>query len=147
MNIKNIKEVDEIVNEHKLNPEKRYGQKKLAEVLLSKYCDESSISQCAYHSENYNNQQLTLEFFNYSSKTMINNNDVYGLKLSQFILNQNIAQSKTQIKRLIETGSVKINNTIISKDKILDDFDIFESKFMLIQTGKTKKHIFQINNI
>jgi tyrosyl-tRNA synthetase len=140
-------EISEVLTKHLETPELRLGQKKLAESILTKYCDQEKVDQCAYISNNFHVKELNDEFFIRSSKIVVQKKKCEGLTLSKFCLDHNLVPSKSHLKRLLEAKSVKLNNNIVTEDKVLDTSkDLFQGKYLLIQTGKTKKHIFHFTD-
>lgn len=137
-------EIKEIVSEHLKSPEKRDGQRRLAEEVLKDYVSKEKIDECRFLSMNYKTEDLSVEYFKQTTKTCVLSNNILGRKVSQFLQEQNLFSSKTQIKKLIDTRSVKINNHIMEKDKVISSEDLFEGEFFLVQTGKSKRFVFQI---
>lgn len=137
-------EIKEIVIEHLNSPEKREGQRRLAEEVLKDYISKEKIDECRFLSLNYKTEDLSVEYFRKTTKTCVLSNNILGRKVSQFLQEQNLFSSKTQIKKLIDTRNVKINNNVMEKDKVISFEDLFEGEFFLVQTGKSKRFVFQV---
>lgn len=141
-------DIEDIVLTHLKQPEKRLGQKKLAETILSYYCNKSKLEEAIYYSNNYFKSELNNNYFENCSKINIsieyfNHNKTLSSLLQDF----KIINSKSQVKRLIGTKSIKLNNKLVEYDEIISVKDtFFENKYLLVQTGKTNKHVFSINN-
>ena len=139
-------EIDQVCEEQRKTPEKRIGHKTLANFVLENYCNKDKISQCVFQTHNFHTTQLSISYFENTRKTSLLREEVINIKFSDFLQNQNLTESKTQLRRLLELKSVKINNNLIIKDKIIDNNDLFEGKYLMVQLGKTKKHAFEISN-
>lgn len=143
-----LDQIKRIVENHFKNPELRLGHKVLAETILLKYCDVEKVNSCRFHSENFKITELSREYFEKSSKITIEKTYLEkGIYVSQFLKDQNIIESKSQLRRLIETKSLKVNNKFLLQDKLISiEEDIIQGEYMLLQTGKAKKHIFHFAN-
>ena len=64
-----------------------------------------------------------------------------GLNVVDLILQSNLQNSKSEIKRIIKNKGIKINNITVENDKFLITEELFKSnKYMKLSLGK-KKHV------
>ena len=137
-------EISEILNKHNTQKETRYGQKLLAEKILEMFCDSNKLQNCVFSSLNYFCKELSKSFFENSSKIKVDKEVFDGKILSEFCVDQKLVPSRSQLRRLINSKCVKVNNNLITEDIILSkNRDLYDGEFLMIETSKTKKHIFQ----
>jgi len=153
-------EVDEIINTHNKKPECRVGQKLLADKIIGLLFSEDEAVKCKknaeIHYKNFSSSNLTQ--FDSSSEGNFENyfKDCNVIELSDDCLNkfsvstlcveQKIFNTKSQCRRLIQSGSVLINNSKISDDVTINKSMLIGGKFLVLKTGKKHTHVFQVKS-
>jgi tyrosyl-tRNA synthetase len=177
-------EIDELVNFHMKNPEKREGQKKLAKNITCMLFGELEAKKCLNNCEaHYLNSKKKLnkeiceknilpvgaegpgeaksesESENEDEIERLIKNGFYqeiseetldNLNISSLCVDMKILPTKAQCKRLIQSGSVMINNKIIEEDCLLSE-NMFlcknDEKYLILKTGKKHTHYFKIKSL
>ena len=67
-----------------------------------------------------------------------------GIKLLDFLFNNNILSSKSEARRAINNNGLKINNVVIKDDKKILQLGDFEAKSLKISFGKKKHYLVKI---
>ena len=62
------------------------------------------------------------------------------MNILDLIILSKLEKSKSEIRRLIKGGAVKINNEIVPDDKMIIDQKYFKDNFLKLSLGK-KRHI------
>jgi len=151
-------EIDDIMNFHNTQPENRTGQKILAEKIVSMLYSEDEALKCKKRCEtHYIANKIKAEkgsFTNYDEA--FKNMEVIELplnfldsktKISQLCLDYKLLETKAACKRLLESGSLVINDNKIQKDIVLNQDMLLGGKYFVIKTGKKHTHVFAIKNL
>ena len=69
-------------------------------------------------------------------KKKINNK----LNIIELVIHSSLETSKSEIRRLIKGNAIKINNEIISDEKLIINYDFFKENYLKLSIGK-KRHI------
>lgn len=137
----NKEEIEKIEELHKNEPEKRIASKTLAyEVVKFLHGEEEAKKAKKVSEEIY-------EKGNFSE-------DVAGIKIKKSLIMENfnvldllfetkIAPSKSEARRLIEQGGIKLNGNLVSVDKKITIED-FKDKYLIISKGKKNHYKIEI---
>lgn len=151
-------EIDDILTFHNSQPEGRTGQKILAEKIISMLYSEDEALKCKKRCETHylanklKSEKDKLENIDELFKGM----EIIELphnfldtktKVSQLCLDFKLLETKAACKRLLESGSLIINENKINKDIVLTKDLLLGGKYFVIKTGKKHTHVFSINNI
>lgn len=134
-------EINNILNEHILNPKLRHGQNTLAKSILTdihgieEYEKSKKISKIMFE-ETYwdlDKQELDDALMNYDViKLKLNNENVI-----EFLKNNNIIPSNREIRTLIEQKGLKINGKlIIDENLLITEQMLINNKYLLVKKGK-----------
>lgn len=151
-------EIDDILSFHSSQPEGRTGQKILAEKIVSMLYSEDEALKCKKKCEtHYLANKLKTE------KDKLDNIDelfkgmeVIELpptffdsktKISQLCIDFKLLDTKAACKRLLESGSLVINDVKINKDVVLTKDLLLGGKYLVIKTGKKHTHVFSIKDL
>jgi tyrosyl-tRNA synthetase len=146
-------EINDIVNFHNKEPERRHGQKLLAEKITAMLFSQEEANKCLKNSEAHYFKNVSLKE---NSDQEIENilkdchvtelpEDCLNLSVSGLCVNFKIFPTKAHCKRLIQSGSLMINNNKISEDIVINKDMFLGGRYMILKTGKKNTHIFQIN--
>lgn len=145
------KEIDNLLKIHSLSPEKRIGQKTLAEKLVGLLFSEEEAKKCTRNVEvhycNFNNINKPEEIDNMLESCQAKEIPDYSflnVTLSKFCCDKEIFQSKAQFRRALQAGSIQINDKSIKEDTILTNEFLLNQKYMILKTGKKHTHVFHI---
>jgi tyrosyl-tRNA synthetase len=149
-------EIDDILSTHKKKPEARMGQKILSEKLVGLLFNEEEAIKCRKNAEvyykNFSNVKATetntddLELFFKDCQTIkISEDCLAKSNVSTLCVENKIYNTKSEVRRLIQSGSVFINNSKINDDLLIDKSMFLNGKFLILKIGKKHTHIFQIN--
>jgi tyrosyl-tRNA synthetase len=146
-------EINDIVNFHNKEPERRHGQKLLAEKITAMLFSQEEANKCIKNTEAHYFKNVSLKD---NSDEEIQNilkdchvteltEECFNLSVSGLCVNMKIFPTKAQCKRLIQSGSLMINNNKISEDVTINKEMFLGGRYMVLKTGKKHTHIFQIN--
>lgn len=152
--------VDDIIDTHIKKPELRIGQKLLAEKIVGLIFSEEEAVKCKKNAEihyrdfssfnftlNENKSNENLEsFFKDCNVIELSEECLNKFSISTLCVEQKIFNTKSQCRRLIQSGSVLINNSKISDDVTLKKNMLIGGKFLVLKTGKKNTHVFQVKS-
>ena len=133
-----LAEIEEIEKEHFKAPEKRHGQKRLAEEVTKLIHDEKGLSKAIFSTqlfydnptEKLTDKELLKEAIGIMGKDIHiyqSTKDIYSenYPIIDALIHTNLASSKRDAKRKIQQGSVYLNNERIENaDKIITADDL-----------------------
>lgn len=140
-----IKEIDEILQEHNKNKSLRYGQKKLAEIVITNIHGYEAYKQClkianALFNDEFN--QLTLEELDLCFKQFISFTIKNEIKLYDFLIKNKIIESKRIFKELIANNSLFVNQKKIENyEFLLTIKNSYFNKYTIVKKGKKNYYI------
>lgn len=140
-----IKEIDEILQEHSKNKSLRYGQKKLAEIVITNIHGYEAYKQClkianALFNDEFN--QLTLEELDLCFKQFISFTIEKEIKLYDFLIKNKIIESKRVFKELIANNSLFVNQEKIENyEFLLTIKNSYFNKYTIVKKGKKNYYI------
>ena len=151
------KEIDDIINTHNQKPESRFGQKLLSEKIIALLFSEDEVVKCKknaeVHYKNFSSVDLSQtqcssdnfeNLFKDCNMIELSEDCLNNFSVSTLCVEQKIFNTKSQCRRLIQSGSVLINNSKISDDVTIDKSMLIGGKFFVLKTGKKNTHVFQI---
>jgi tyrosyl-tRNA synthetase len=147
-----IEEINDIIREHKLNPEKRSAQTKLADLVTSFVHGEDAVTE-ANQSRNVlfggdisglNDQQL-LEIFSGVPSSEISRANINALSVIDLFVHTKICPSKGEARRLIQNGgayinSQRMNDGNLEVSKLID----VDKHVLVLRSGKKNYHLVKI---
>ncbi len=140
-----IKQIDEILQKHDENKTLRYGQKKLAEIVITKIHGQEAYKQClkianALFKNKFD--QLTLEELDLCFKQFISFPMSNEMKLYDFLIENKIIESKRMYKELIASNSLFVNQTKVENlEFILTMKNSYFDKYTIVKKGKKNYYI------
>jgi tyrosyl-tRNA synthetase len=150
-------EIEDIISFHNKNPEKRNAQKILGEKIVGMLFTEEEANRCKNscqaHYTNFSATTLTetnqsaddLEkLLKNCQTTEIHEESLDKLSISNLCVNEKILPTKAQCKRLIQSGSLFINNSKINDDVLLSKEMLLGGRYLVLKTGKKHTHVFEI---
>jgi len=151
-------EIEDILSFHKIQPEGRTGQKILAEKIISMLYSEDEAVKCKKRCEtHYLANKLKAE-----TEKLVNIDELFKemevielphnfldskTKISQLCCDFKLLETKAACKRLLESGSLVINDNKVHKDVVLTKDLLLGGKYFVIKTGKKHTHVFSIKNL
>ena len=143
--ILDIDEINKILHEHEKNKTLRYGQKKLAEIVIKKIHGYESFKQCLKISNAlFNNEfdHLTLNELDLCFKQFISFPMDKEIKLYDFLVKNEIIKSKRVFKELIATNSLFVNQKKIENyEFVLTIKNSYFNKYTVVKKGKKNYYI------
>jgi tyrosyl-tRNA synthetase len=140
-------EITDIMNSHIRNPEARIGQKKLSEKVVGLLYGEDEAEKCRRNTQLYylSTAENLMDILNECQATEIGL-DIFtnNTCLSKLVVENRFVNSKAEVRRLIKTGSVTVNNEKIDSDVILNKEMLYGGKYLLIKCGKKKSFVFKL---
>lgn len=136
-------EIENLEIENNKEPEKRIAAKILAYEVVKFVHDKASadkvkqISEEIYEQKDFSQNAPTIKI----SKSLLNNE----LNIVNLLVETEIISSKSEARRLIEQGGIKLNNAQIKDLNKLITINDFENKYLIISKGK--KNFFKIEII
>jgi tyrosyl-tRNA synthetase len=150
-------EINDILSFHSTRPEGRTGHKILAEKIVSMLYSEDEALKCKKRCEtHYLANKLKAEkdrlenideLFKGMEVIKLPHNFLESkTKISQLCLDFKLLDTKAACKRLLESGSLLINDNKINKDVVLTKDLLIGGKYFVIKTGKKHTHVFSVKN-
>lgn len=146
MTFLSLDEIDSILNEHRKNPEKRIGHKVLAsEVTKFVHGEESTNLAIATTNALYgegnlisivNTKDLIHHFEKSGRLIELNRSDVIGRNILTIASSANMASSKKELRRLLESGGIYLNNNQVRDNIIIEEKDVVANSLIFLRTGK-----------
>ncbi len=137
--------IDSVIEEHKMAPEKRIAQKKLAECVICDLHGEESYDNAVKISEALFNGDIK-SFTSKDIEIAFKGLDVFkissDLNIVDLLVNSGACSSKREAREFVNNGSITLNGEkvtdlefVITKDSCID------SKYIVIRRGKKKYFI------
>ena len=143
--ILDIEQIDEILYEHEKNKSLRYGQKKIAEIVITKIHGYEAYKQClkianALFKNEFNS--LTLSELDLCFKQFISFSIDKETKLYDFLIEHKIIKSKRIFRELIATNSLFVNQEKIENYEFsLTKKNSYFNKYTVVKKGKKNYYI------
>ena len=168
-------EIKDLIDFHSKNPEKRLAQKTLGEKVVGLLYSEEEVekcrSNCKVHGMTASKmfEEAKLAKLNLDGTTAastgsesdkehweqvlgqcqvveINDDCIDKLTISKLCVEYKIVNTRTQCKRLIQSGSMFINDLKITDDVKLSKEMLLCGKYIVVKTGKKNIHLFQLKS-
>ncbi len=139
-------EINEIVDLHKKQAEKRVGQKILAEKLTGMLFNEEEVRKCKSNCQAFYNglKGDDLSFLDTCEKIEVTNEMFDKICISKICMENKIFKTKSEFKRLLESGAIQLNDKKIFDDVILKNEMFIGGKYFVLKSGKKNVHIFSL---
>ena len=140
-----VEKIDEILVEHEKNKTLRYGQRKLAEIVVTKIHGHEAYEQClkianALFAGEFN--KLTLQELDLCFKQFISFPLVKKTKLCDFLIENKIIKSKRIFRELIASNSLFVNQIKIENHEFtLTRENSYFDKYTIVKKGKKNYYI------
>jgi tyrosyl-tRNA synthetase len=136
-------EVEDMLAYHKQMPEKRVGQKMLAEKLVSLIYSEEDVNKTkkaalVHYINTHENLQDLCEATELEEEHFTTN-----MTISKLCNHHKLVKSRSEAKRLIEAGSVLINSIKVKTDDVLSKSMLLNGRFLIVKVGKSKAKAFK----
>ncbi len=149
-----LDEIDSLIKEHDIAPHLRILQKRLAievttmvhgkeECNLAMSASEVLFGNCTESVLKSLDDKTFLSVFEGVPTFKVNKDLFYnGVKLTDLSVEHSSAfKSKGELRKLITNGGISINKNKISSDVNLDNSNLINDKFLVIQQGKKKYNL------
>jgi tyrosyl-tRNA synthetase len=140
-------EILDIMSSHERNPEARIGQKKLSEKVVGLLFGEDEAEKCRRNTQLYylSTAENLMDILNECQAIDISTELLdSNISLSKLVVDQKLVNSKAEVRRLIKSGSVTVNNEKIDTDVIINKEMLYGGKYLLIKCGKKKSFVFKL---
>lgn len=132
-------EVEEIIQHHQENPSLRYGQKRLAREVTSLIHGESRANDVARMSDllfggQYN--ELTEQNLKDLTHELPTATVHHGASLVDFMIETNLASSKTEARRFLSESAVSLNGSQLPLDQMEFTEHDFMHGYCIVKRGK-----------
>ncbi len=138
-------EIEKIEAEHKLKPEIRLAQKKLAEEIITFLHGKEEYEKAVQISEalfSGNVANLSMEEMEQAFKDVPHFDIKEELPLTDFLVQYGITSSKREARELIQAGSISINGEKVTDENVVVHKEIAkEGKIILVRRGKKKYYM------
>jgi len=137
-----VVEINALMEMHKRNPERRVGQKKLAEEVTALVHGAAAAAQAEKFTDvlfgaSSFGQLLTGErdalFAAVPSVTLMR-----GASIVDALTEKEFVSSKSEVRRLMEAKGIRLNGEAITADRPLEDTDLRDG-LAVLQKGKSEK--------
>ena len=140
-----IEKIDEILQKHEKNKTLRYGQRKLAEIVITKIHGHEAYEQCLKIANALfigEFDKLTLQELDLCFKQFISFPLTKEIKLCDFLVENKIIESKRVFRELITSNSLFVNQTKIENfEFILTKENSYFNKYTIVKKGKKNYYI------
>jgi tyrosyl-tRNA synthetase len=146
----NLEEVESVCKLHRVAPEKRAGQRRLAAEVTSLVHGDDGLERAVRASEvlfgreisNLSDAELSEVFVDVPSLVLARSQLEVGIKLTDLLVQAGACGSKSEATRLVRGGGVYLNNRRIESSEITLRADHLASESMLIlRLGKKSFHV------
>ena len=140
-----VEKIDEILQKHEKNKTLRFGQRKLAEIVITKIHGHTAYEQClkianALFIGEFN--KLTLQELDLCFKQFISFPLMKEVRLCDFLVENKIIESKRAFRELVTSNSLFVNQTKIEDfDFMLTKENSYFNKYTIVKKGKKKYYI------
>eukprot|EP01127_Copromyxa_protea_P021994 TRINITY_DN7712_c0_g1_i1.p1 TRINITY_DN7712_c0_g1~~TRINITY_DN7712_c0_g1_i1.p1 ORF type:complete len:443 (-),score=105.32 TRINITY_DN7712_c0_g1_i1:23-1351(-) len=148
-----LSEIESIIEKHNEQPEKRYGQGKLAAHMTEYiYGKEKTLQAVAATKVAFGAdlstltvEEIELAFKDSERLVCIPEEKVFGQKVVDVALAARTAVSKSQVLKLLRGGGLYLNNKKVeSEDAIFEKSDLLGGKIGVFRSGKKNYHLFKL---
>ena len=147
---KTLEKIKELISKHNDNRALRYGQAELAKELVTKIHGEEAYKQCIKISKALFSgeiEKLSKDEMSMAIKQFTVYEIKKNLELHEFILNNQILNSKRQINELIGAKALFINNILVEDiNEIITKQKAFFGKYIFIRKGKKNYFVGEFKN-
>lgn len=153
MTFLSLDEIEDVINEHRKNPEKRIGHKVLAsEVTKFVHGEENTnlailTTDALYGDGNLNSiknaKHLIPHFEKSGCLVELNRSDVIGKNILTIAASASMTSSKKELRRLLDSGGLYLNNNQVRDNVVIDEKDVIANSLIFLRSGK--KNIKVIN--
>ena len=140
-----VEKIDEILQKHEKNKTLRFGQRKLAEIVITKIHGHTAYEQClkianALFIGEFN--KLTLQELDLCFKQFISFPLMKEVRLCDFLVENKIIESKRVFRELIVSNSLFVNQTKIENyEFMLTRENSYFNKYTIVKKGKKNYYI------
>lgn len=140
---KSVQEIDELVQEHLVSPEKRIAQRELADSVTCLVHGEAGLRKAKQASsvlfggsiDGLSARQL-LEIVADVPSVKLPVSTVIDTPIVDFVVKSGACTSKAQVRRLIQAGGLYINNQRCLNEKgLIQASDLIDDQLVLLRTG------------
>lgn len=140
---KSVDEIDELVEKHRMSPEKRIAQRELADSVTRLVHGEEGLAKAKQASsvlfggsiDGLSATQL-LEIVANVPSIKLPVSTVVDTPILDFVVKSGACTSKAQVRRLIQAGGLYINNQRCLNEKgVMQASDLVDDKLILLRTG------------
>eukprot|EP01126_Amoeba_proteus_P032065 TRINITY_DN3135_c0_g1_i1.p1 TRINITY_DN3135_c0_g1~~TRINITY_DN3135_c0_g1_i1.p1 ORF type:complete len:223 (-),score=51.75 TRINITY_DN3135_c0_g1_i1:75-743(-) len=149
-----LSQIDEIVSEHNLRPEKRCGQQQLAREVTKYIHGEGGLKQAELATNIFfgdtdicslSAQELELAFSNTDRLIKLPRTDVIGQKVTHLAVVSRATPSISQGLKLMKGGGFYINNDrILETERVVAEKDLIDGHALVLRTGKKQFYVIKI---
>ncbi|MBX3102812.1 MAG: tyrosine--tRNA ligase [Bacteroidetes bacterium] len=146
-------ELDALLAGHAQDPGLRAGQKALATELTTRVHGDSALQRALQASEILFGKGTTEQlraltpgefaeiFEGVPTGQLSRNRLTEGLGLPDALAETGAAASKSEARRLLQSGAVRVNKSPVQETDALGPDDLLNHRYILLQTGKKKYHL------
>lgn len=132
-------EIEKLEESLKTEPEKREAQKALAYEITKFIHGEEEANKAKETSEKVFSGEVTDEMPSYE----LDNDNIDKINIMDLLVLTNLSPSKSESRRLIEGGAIKINNEKVEEPNLLITNDLFKESYITLHKGK--KNIIKVS--
>jgi len=151
-------EIETLIDEHRLDPGKRLLQMKLAEDITVMVHNQEALESARLATDflfgktGFENRSLLQPWFEevcriVPGKSITSEYLGKGMELSKLLTETGVLPSKSELRRLIQGGGLKVNyKKVDDSEHIIAENDFLENRFLIIQKGKKNYFVIRIEN-
>lgn len=159
--LKTKEEIEALEAQHALAPHERILQKALATDITTRVHSAQDLENAIKASEILFGKSVTEELQTIDEDTLLSVFEgvpTIELSASQFDKNTSVLEllattcgtevfpSKTEARKMIQSGAVSINKTKIETPETLLNFELLQGKYLIVQKGKKNYYLLIFNN-
>jgi tyrosyl-tRNA synthetase len=159
--LKSKEEIEALEAQHALAPHERILQKALATDITTRVHSAQDLENAIKASEILFGKSVTEELQTIDEDTLLSVFEgvpTIELSFNQFDKNTSILEllattcgtevfpSKTEARKMIQSGAVSINKTKIETPETLLNFELLQGKYLIVQKGKKNYYLLIFNN-
>jgi len=146
--LKTKKEIEDIIEQHQIDPGKRLLQKSLAEEITARVHSEAQLEQAKSATDllfgsagiealrTLNDQTIQEVFEGVGSGRMAKSTLEEGLPIINVLVQSGFLSSNGEARRALQENSISINKQKKSQESFITRSDLLNNRFLLMQRGK-----------
>ncbi|KLO19441.1 tyrosyl-tRNA synthetase [Schizopora paradoxa] len=141
-----LEEVQSIVEKHKINPENRFAQKRLADEVTEMIHGAEAVKRAQIATQvlfstdlaNISAHEIVLALGDDPRLKVVSSEDVMDKPISKLAGTYRLVSSNSEANRLAASGGLYLNNKTVEPKQLLQRTDLLDGRVAVVRAGKDK---------